>query len=1231
MKIACESCGAQYDIDEARIPASGLVMKCPACLHQFTVHKGQGAAAAVPAAAPPKREIALSDLDDIDAAAVGEVDLPAPVAKKASLFTDDAARTAELDEIDLPAPVASPKGAAAVAAGDSDEIDLPAPKPARPATILGAPPPPPPSPPPPPTGARPATMLGVGPATPKSAPPKTPPLAPPPPQAIAIGLDPDDGIDLPAPVSAMAGVDLPAPVQRPIVTPPPPSVVTPPPPPKTAPPPVTAKPPPPKVPPPPPVVTPPPPTMTSAPPTIPSVPRFDGPDAIDLPAPLRSSSAVDLDSPDEDDLALMPRRAGAPPPAPSSPGIPLDADGPALALDVDFSAPAAAEPADQPDLVAPRPAAREDDLLAPRAEVMDVAPRSEVMDLAPVSETQEVAPVVPGTDVAPVGEARGKRPAKPDPRHHGGDLVDGSKRTGDVEPLPRRSRRGLLLGVVGGGALLGAVGVGMGLFTDTGFFGANLWSGKKREREAKIVAARKSLGDDTLAAYKRAAGDLHALLEEDAKNVEAQALEAEARLWAARLGATSEARTAENALDKIVADPKAAEAPDVKRAQALRLLVANKLADARAKLNAYLKEAPTDADALVALGTLELTAGDATAADGAFGRALAAEPTRAGALYGAAVAKERLGELAKAAELYKKAREKSASHAGALVGAARVAALSGGDAQAARAQIDDLVQKRSAQLGSRELADAWATLGLIAARGGQTDEAEDRYKRAVQLDPSSTAARLGLARAQCDGGRCKEATGPLEKLVAEQPKEPRARLLLVRALVETGQLDKAQTTFAPLQSTKSADVAYWDGRLLAAKASPERDKAIARFEEAITLDAKYLPAYLAASRERAALGKSDEALQTLKRAEEKASGDAQMTLELGDAYLALGRAADAEARYRAVREKKPESVEAALGLGAALEAQNKDAEATALYDGLARAPTPPAGIAERQARLLAKAGKSAEAYAKYQEVLKGGMATSTARLAAAELAVALGKPSEARDLVSAVVREDDRSARAHLIGARALVAAGSLPEALAEARRAATLSDSTEAHLELGRILEGLNKLDQAMTEYNLARRPPSEAQAALGRARILVRMGATKDALAELAALAKNPATRAAALILEGDAHADLRETDKARKAYEDAAKADAKSGEAAFKLGRALIDAGKRKPAITELERALKLVEDRAPWAAEAYLLLGDAHRESKETPSALKAYKRYLEIAPADAPPRNEVKKHIAVLGG
>ena len=115
MKISCERCSAQYDLDENRIPASGMTMKCPACLHQFTVRKSAAATVptmpkppappvAAPPPKPPKREIELSTYH------ADEGPTPLPDAAPGMLPPDP-------DEIDLPAPKASAGG-----------IDLPAPK-----------------------------------------------------------------------------------------------------------------------------------------------------------------------------------------------------------------------------------------------------------------------------------------------------------------------------------------------------------------------------------------------------------------------------------------------------------------------------------------------------------------------------------------------------------------------------------------------------------------------------------------------------------------------------------------------------------------------------------------------------------------------------------------------------------------------------------------------------------------------------------------------------------------------------------------------------------------------------------------------------------------------------------------------------------------------------------------------------------------------------------------------
>src|SRR5438477_12921582 len=73
MKITCERCSAQYDLDENRIPPSDMTMKCPACLHAFIVRRDSAAATVPsipampkpPAPEPPKpREIELSSFGD---------------------------------------------------------------------------------------------------------------------------------------------------------------------------------------------------------------------------------------------------------------------------------------------------------------------------------------------------------------------------------------------------------------------------------------------------------------------------------------------------------------------------------------------------------------------------------------------------------------------------------------------------------------------------------------------------------------------------------------------------------------------------------------------------------------------------------------------------------------------------------------------------------------------------------------------------------------------------------------------------------------------------------------------------------------------------------------------------------------------------------------------------------------------------------------------------------------
>lgn len=797
------------------------------------------------------------------------------------------------------------------------------------------------------------------------------------------------------------------------------------------------------------------------------------------------------------------------------------------------------------------------------------------------------------------------------------------------DPRARPSKKRLLLVA---GATLGVVLLGGGGFvlfaTD---IGKTIWGGGAADQEAVIATARKHLSEDTLPSYRRAVSALKLYTEQHGENPQLLGLEAQAHLSAARLGIGAELKASDATFTKLELLKKADSAIEVRHANALRKLVQKQPAEAQTLLKEILAQAPADATALCYLGWTELSAGDATAAAATLKKAVDAEPTKPASLYALGRAKELLGDATEARALYKRAMQRSPQHFRSELGLLRLGPAEGG--RTPYTAIEEFIQKRLDGTGPRELAEAWATAGLLARDDGQRDVAEDRLRKAVALDPEQAIAQRELARSLLLQRRAKDAIAPAKRALELEPKSKDARLLLVGVYAESGQASDAQAALQPMlpDGAKLPLVLYYQGRIALLGDKPDAQKALELFNAAIAGDGKLLDAALWKSQTLQKLGRTDEAIAALKAAEANAANDLVLTIELGDAYRELNRPIDAEARYRTVLAKTPEDARARMGLAIALEAQEKLDEARAELDKLAKAATKTPGVNERLGRIAKRQGKFDEANRLFDAAMQEGVPTTALKLEAADLAVMVKDLDRAQTLAEAVAREDEKSARPHLLLARIHLEKNRYDDALMSARRSAVLGDLPESHFVLGQVLEAMGKYDQAVTEFALARRPPIEQDAALGRARIMARLGATRDALDELQPLTKVPRLKAQAMLLIGDCFADQQQRDKARHAYEEAARADRNSGEAAFKLGRAQADGGKRAAAIDELNRALKLGTDKASWAAEAYLLLGDAYRDSRQGAQALAAYQKYLQLAPPASPSRVEVQRAIKLLGG
>ncbi|HSQ62678.1 MAG TPA: tetratricopeptide repeat protein [Polyangiaceae bacterium] len=119
LRIQCESCQAPYQVDERRVPAQGLKMRCPKCGHTFMVQKPETESPGSVPDAPTEPKRAKATMVGLGLEALGKAApaQPKPVA---------------------PEPVApAPAAPALVAAADTSDADLPA---ARPGPKLGSPP-----------------------------------------------------------------------------------------------------------------------------------------------------------------------------------------------------------------------------------------------------------------------------------------------------------------------------------------------------------------------------------------------------------------------------------------------------------------------------------------------------------------------------------------------------------------------------------------------------------------------------------------------------------------------------------------------------------------------------------------------------------------------------------------------------------------------------------------------------------------------------------------------------------------------------------------------------------------------------------------------------------------------------------------------------------------------------------------------------------------------------------
>ncbi|MEZ4262901.1 MAG: tetratricopeptide repeat protein [Polyangiaceae bacterium] len=1219
LKVECESCKAPYQVDERRVPQTGLKMRCPKCGHTFLVSDpAKGGAAAAPGAPPPKRQHKPT--------MVGIQAPSAPIAPAAPAPEDDA--------LDLPA------------------VRPAAPK-ARPQAAPAPPPPPPPAPAPAPAAAGfgalddfdlPALPDEVDlPAAlhrPQAAPKPAPAPAAPPPAASPAGGAFNFDIDLPSPVASapppFGSVDLPmaaAPGDLPIV----------------------------------------------AGGDLPAVAHGNLPaPAYGLPAPAHGN----LPAPAHGNLPAV-AHGNLPAPAYGNLPAPAFGNLPAPANNLPMPAGGFGEidlPLVQNDLPAnpganahmPMPVG--DDRLLPNAgggafgEFDLPVVGAGLPQASRGAEPGNFGEIDLGGGSAPLGGGGGgalgfgevdlggdQSPVvAPPPAVSAGSLQQEEEKQAG-RPARRVVRRGsgpslrvpkvaaiaVALLVVGGASLQ---------FTSYGAFGHLAISDRLHRAQYDKAgtdaaqAARERMAVDTFAAARAAADELAAARQKLPRSRPLSAYAAFIQYSNELRFGPDPDRTARVStwLNDMPAD---GSVNYLRLARAARDAAQGDLAKGRAGLEAARRDPGPGAagDAALVAGEIALAQKDAKGAIALFEEAVQTSST-ARSQFGLARAHFLARNMTQAKEAVAATLAASAGHAGALtLRAAVVWELTRDDVSAMRDLSAVLTEQARAVEGPSEVSQALATKGWILFARDRTSEARAAFEEAVKIDGRNVTALVGQGEILYADGRYSEALTRFDEAVGKDPNNLNALVGSAKSKISLERLKEAKDQLTAARATypKEMAVALWLAK--AEEALGNKSAAERLYDAALTLvdpqNPDSIQAFAGYAAFLAAQGRTTDAQEKLDLARSKLPDSAQLQRAFGDVAVAQGHFDEAIGHYQSALQKNPHDLGTRFRLGVAYRKMRKLDMATAEFDKVVAIDKDYPGIALERGILFEESGDVKKALEQFQGAFERAPNDLDLMLRVGAAYVAIDRVKDAFPLLKKVLEQRPNSAEANHFLGRAYLKQGGLEAASATRflKRAVDLDPNrAEYHLYVAWAANEASPAQLGLARTHIDRALQLDKLLADGywqRGVVARREGAVNDAIRDLKRALDLKPNRHEAHATLAECYEDKNDRAAALAEWAKAIGADDKPPYWRFRYGKLLMDAKRASDAAPHLAYAVKEAQGAQPrpgWLVTAAFESGEAHQAVGATKEAVDAYKLYLDLAPPTAPDRKDALKALTALG-
>ena len=530
---------------------------------------------------------------------------------------------------------------------------------------------------------------------------------------------------------------------------------------------------------------------------------------------------------------------------------------------------------------------------------------------------------------------------------------------------------------------------------------------------------------------------------------------------------------------------------------------------------------------------------------------------------------------------------------------------------ASRSRIRALYRKAKASGLPWLVGLARLTKAEFSMRLGQEDKAFSQARKAAKARPEPRTWEL-LAERLLAYGRSGEAMPLFDRVLSRWAFYRPAIEGKARALVALGQADGALALVRKVweEFPQAPWIRVLRGDVNLARGKPA--SAEKWYKKAVALDAKYVPAYVAWLRLRVS---TDPAAGLAQLEQLSAQGLSHPDLFFMKAELLAARKkwADAAAAYRRAMEREPFDNRYALGLGKALLASGKVEQGLDVLDDVWKRARGHQALARILAEHYVKAGALDRAFSLLEKAAKV-RPTVPLRLALAEVALKKGGRkgvTEAIEIASALVASRPLDPRVRKVLGHAYLLARRPDDVLAQFKKGGQALEndldvllwSAEAYMSLAQTGRALALLHQAIKRY------PKSSRVLEYRAQIAIGRGDVRAALKDLVRAVKiKPSAKA--YTLQAVCYLERQRTSKALRVLGKAVRLDPEYPRAHFLLGRVYYQTSRLRKAVVSLRKALTLVEDIKPdWLANAYYMLGSAYAELRNKPEARRFLKKYL----------------------